>query len=139
MSVLPHEATVIVVEDNPDNLFIVMDILKADVGVKYCNARASGVQLFKLLEANPAMPIDLILLDIQIPYEDGYTVLRRLRERDRFAATTVVAVTANVMPQDVARAREAGFDGFIGKPIDSDRFPTQILRVLEGEQVWEPR
>lgn len=139
MSVLPHEAAVIVVEDNADNLFIVMDILKADVGVRYCNARASGSQLFKLLDANPALAIDLILLDIQIPYEDGYCVLRQLRERERFAATTVVAVTANVMPQDIRRARAAGFDGFIGKPIDADRFPAQIRRILEGEPLWEPR
>lgn len=139
MSIQPHEAAVIVVEDNPDNLFIVMDILKADVGVRYCNARASGSQLFKLLDGNPALEIDLILLDIQIPYEDGYTVLRRLRERPRFKDTTVVAVTANVLPQDIARAREAGFDGFIGKPLDADRFPSQIRRVLDGESLWEPR
>lgn len=139
MAIEPSDASVIVVEDNADNLFILMDILKEDIGVKYCNARASGRQLFKLLESIPTMQIDLILLDIQIPYEDGYAVLKQIRAIPRLKQTTVVAVTANVLSQDLTRARAAGFDGFIGKPIDADRFPGQISRVLSGESVWEPR
>ncbi len=138
-SVEPHEASVVVVEDNADNLFIIADMLREDVGVKYCNARASGRQLFKLLETQSRLPVDLILLDIQIPYEDGYTVLRQIRETPGLQHTRVVAVTANVLPQDVQRAREAGFDGFIGKPLDADRFPEQIRRIFRGEAVWEPR
>ncbi|NNJ13321.1 response regulator [Chloroflexales bacterium ZM16-3] len=134
-----RDASVIVVEDNADNLYILMDILKEDVGVTHCNACTSGRQLFTLLEMLPETNIDLILLDIQIPYEDGYTVLHQIRGTPRLHQTTVVAVTANVMPQDVVRARTAGFDGFIGKPIDSDRFPSQIRRILGGESVWEPR
>ncbi|MBA3532292.1 MAG: response regulator, partial [Ardenticatenales bacterium] len=51
----------------------------------------------------------------------------------------VVAVTANDMPQDVAKARQAGFNGFIGKPLSSKRFPEQIRRILRGEAVWEAR
>ena|SRR3712207_1004674 len=133
------QATVVVVEDNADNLFIVSDMLREDVGVKYCNGRASGRQFFKLLESNLHLNVDLILLDIQIPGEDGYEVLRQIRAMPRLRHITVVALTANVMPQDVQRARESGFDGFIGKPIDGSRFPQQILRILAGEAVWEPR
>jgi two-component system cell cycle response regulator DivK len=48
-------------------------------------------------------------------------------------------MTANVMVDDVERARAAGFDGFLGKPIDLRRFPLQITRILQGERVWEPR
>lgn len=135
----PREASVIVVEDNADNLFIVVDMLREDVQVKYCNARASGRQFFKLLETQPTLPVDLILLDIQIPYEDGYAVLQQIRTMPRLRDALVVAVTANVMPQDVSKARSAGFDGFIGKPLDADRFPGQIERILRGESVWEPR
>jgi two-component system, cell cycle response regulator DivK len=133
------QANVVVVEDNADNLFIVSEILREDVGVKYCNGRASGRQFFKLLESNPDLNIDLILLDIQIPGEDGYCVLRQIRATPHLRHITVVALTANVLPQDVQRARESGFDGFIGKPIDPDRFAQQILRILAGEAVWEPR
>jgi two-component system cell cycle response regulator DivK len=139
MATDPKNASVIVVEDNADNLFIITDLLKADVGVRYCNARASGRQLFKLLNSKPGFVVDLILLDIQIPYEDGYAILKQIHACPTLRTTKVVAVTANVMPQDIARAKEAGFDGFIGKPIDADRFPQQIERILAGEIVWEPR
>jgi two-component system, cell cycle response regulator DivK len=139
MPIDPSEATVLVVEDNPDNLFILMDLLQEDLHVRYCNGRASGWQLFKLVRDKPTMVVDLILLDFQIPGEDGFAVLERIRTMPALKATKVVAVTANVMPQDEKRAREAGFDGFIGKPISRKRFPDQIRRVLAGESVWEAR
>jgi two-component system cell cycle response regulator DivK len=139
MAIDPKNATVLIVEDNADNLFIITDLLKEDVGVAYCNARATGRQLFKLLDSKPNFTVDLILLDIQIPYEDGYAILKQIQARESLNTTKVVAVTANVMPQDIARAHEAGFDGFIGKPIDADRFPQQIARILANESVWEPR
>jgi two-component system, cell cycle response regulator DivK len=139
MCVEPQDAAVLVVEDNPDNLFIVSDLLQDELHVRYYNGRASGRQLFKLLDSKPESRIDLILLDIQIPYEDGYTVLRRIRQLPALQSTKVVALTANVMPQDIERARREGFDGFIGKPIHADRFPEQIRRILAGESVWEPR
>lgn len=139
MPITPHDATILVVEDNADNLFIIMDMLQEDLQVRYCNARASGRQLFKLLEEKPELQIDLLLLDLQIPGEDGYKVLQRVRETQRMAQLKVVAVTANVMPQDVEKARAAGFDGFIGKPLNRRRFPEQIRRILADQPVWEPR
>jgi len=139
MPIDPQQAQVLVVEDNADNLFIATDLLQLVLKVRYCNARASGRQLFKLLESMPTLQPDLILLDIQIPHEDGYTVLQQIRKHPRLQDTVVVAVTANFMPQDVERARAAGFNGFIGKPISSRRFPQQIERVLAGDAVWEPR
>jgi two-component system cell cycle response regulator DivK len=135
----PHEAAVLVVEDNPDNLFIVLELLRAKVRVRHCAGGSTGRQLFTMIEALPGQPVDIILLDLQLPQEDGYTVLRRIRERPQLAAARVVAMTANVMIDDVERARAAGFDGFIGKPIDLRRFPLQIARILRGESVWEPR
>ena len=134
-----QQAQVVVVEDNADNLFITTDLLQAVLKVRYCNGRASGRQLFKLLESKPTLRLDLILLDIQIPREDGYAVLQQIRRHPRLQDTVVVAVTANVMPQDVERARAAGFNGFIGKPISARRFPQQIERILAGDAVWEPR
>lgn len=139
MTIAATDATVLVVEDNADNLFIIIDILRGDLNVKYTNGRASGQQLFKLLETNRQLKPDLILLDLQIPYEDGYAVLARIRQHPALGGVRVVAVTANVMAQDVAKARQSGFDGFIGKPIDADRFPRQVQRALDGEAVWEPR
>jgi len=132
----PDEAYVLVIEDDPNNLMVTTDFLRL-VGVKYINARASGWQGLKLAESLPR--VDLILLDIQLPHEDGYAVLGRIRANPKFRDTRVVAVTANVLPQDQARARKAGFDGFIGKPLDFDRFPKQIQALLQGEDVWMSR
>ena len=130
---------VVVVEDNADNLFIITDILREEIGVQYCNARASGWQFFKLLETNKNLEINLVLLDIQIPHEDGYAILKQIRVTPQLKDVKVIAVTANVMPEDVQRAKIAGFDGFIGKPINADRLPNQVSRVMNGEEMWEPR
>jgi len=138
MAVAPTDAVVIVVEDNPDNLFIVEILLREDLRVKYYNGRASGRQFFKLLESKPTMHPDLILLDIQLPYEDGYTVFAKMSGVPQLANARVVAVTANIMPNDIAKAQAMGFNGLIGKPIDRHRFPQQITRILNGEEVWEP-
>jgi two-component system cell cycle response regulator DivK len=81
--------------------------------------------------------IDLILLDIHLPEEDGYEVLVRLRGDERYGDTRIVAVTADVSNNNLTRARAAGFDGFLAKPIDVDLFPDQIRRILQGESVWE--
>jgi two-component system cell cycle response regulator DivK len=135
----PHEATILVVEDNPDNLFIALEMLRAKLRVRHCAGAAAGRQLFTLIETLPEQSIDIILLDLQLAHEDGYTVLEQIRALPRLAATRVVAMTANVMVDDVERARAAGFDGFLGKPIDLRRFPMQITRILQGETVWEPR
>ena len=134
---------IVIIEDNPDNLEVARELILTDIGAKSCVCCSSGVLLFSHLRMNANQPIALILLDLQLPLEDGYALLKRLLEQKRWQPalkeTKIVALTANVMPQDVARAQQAGFDGFIGKPIDIMRFPEQISRVLEGESVWEPR
>ncbi|NJO05782.1 MAG: response regulator [Chloroflexaceae bacterium] len=132
----PEDAYVLVIEDNADNLMVATDLLRL-AGVKYINSRASGTQGIKLAETLPR--VDLILLDIQLPYEDGYAVLQKIRGHPKLQYTKVVAVTANVMPHDEHKAREAGFDGFIGKPLNPLQFEQQVRALLAGEVVWHPR
>jgi two-component system, cell cycle response regulator DivK len=139
MIIQSDEAVVLIVEDNPDNLFIASQLLRTTVKPRYVNGRASGRQLFKLIETLEDKPIHVILQDIQIPHEDGYAILKQIRVHPRLKDTLVIAVTANVMPEDVERASMAGFDGFLGKPLDRNRFSGQMARVLQGESVWEPR
>jgi two-component system cell cycle response regulator DivK len=134
MSIEPKEATILVVEDNVQN-FVLITRLLAYLGVKKCEWKASGWQVLEFAEALPH--IDLILMDIFLPEEDGYQVLDRLRAHPRFKDTLVVAVTADVSVANLARARQASFDGFIGKPIAPDRFPSQIRSILKGDEVWE--
>ncbi|MFP4393692.1 MAG: response regulator [Anaerolineales bacterium] len=130
----PSEATILIVEDNLNN-FILMTRLLAYLGVKRCEWKASG---WKVLEfAETLGDIDLILMDIFLPAADGYESLASLRTHPRFENVPIVAVTADASVENLQRARAAGFDGFIGKPLDSDRFPEQVRRLLNGDEVWE--
>jgi two-component system cell cycle response regulator DivK len=133
MSVRPEDATVVVVEDNFQN-FVLITRLLAYLGVKDCEWKASGWQVLEFADALPQ--VDLILMDIFLPEADGYEALSELRSHPRFEDTLIVAVTADASMENMQRAREAGFDGFIGKPLDPDRFPDQIRDVLQGEPVW---
>lgn len=134
-----RDLSILVVDDNGDNLFILTDTLQEDLLVGSVTGVTSGAELFALVDAERTSPPQMILLDLQMPYEDGYVVLSRIREHPRLAGVVVVAVTANVLPHDLQRCREAGFDGFIGKPVDLARFQHQIERMLAGDAVWEPR
>lgn len=133
------DLAVLVVDDNADNLFIVMEILRKQLRVRYVNGRASSAQLFSFIESRPDLQIGLILLDSLVASEDGHAILRRIRGHPQLSGAPVIAVTAKVMAADVERARMIGFDGFIGKPIDPARLVDQVTRIMRGEPVWEPR
>ncbi len=130
----PRDAYVLVVEDNLQNLVLVARLL-AFLGVRRYEWKASGWQVLEFADTMPR--VDLVLMDIHLPYEDGYDALRKLRSDSRFKDTRVVAVTADANPASMDKARQAGFDGFLGKPIDPDKFPDQIRQILHGEQVWD--
>ena len=132
----PANAYILVVEDNIQN-FVLIARLMAFLGVKQCQWKASGWQVLEFADSMPR--VDLILMDIHLPYEDGFEALARLRQEPRFKDTLIVAVTADANEGTFKRARQSGFDGFIGKPIDPDRFPDQIKSVLKGEPVWQMR
>lgn len=131
----PQDATILIVEDNFNN-FLLMARLLAFLGVKKCEWKASGWKVLEFAETLGA--IDLILMDLMLPDADGFQSLDSLRSHPRFEKVPIVAVTANASPGYVQRARVVGFDGFIGKPLDPDRFPDQVRRILAGEEVWEP-
>lgn len=126
-------ATVLVVEDNVAN-FVLIARLLGYMGI-HCEWKTSGYEVVEYADTLPSL--DLILLDIRLPYEDGYGALKKLLASPHLKSTRVVAVTAEANPEQLRRAREAGFDGFIGKPLDADRFPDQIHRILTGEPVWD--
>ena len=130
----PKNAYVLVVEDNLQNLVLIARLL-AFIGVHRYEWKASGWQVLEFADTMPR--VDLVLMDIHLPYEDGYEALANLRRDTRFDQTRVVAVTADANPASMEKARKAGFDGFLGKPIDPDRFPDQIVSILQGETVWD--
>jgi two-component system cell cycle response regulator DivK len=128
-------ACVLIVEDNVRNYALLARLL-VFLGVRQTEWKRSGWQVLEF--ARDTMPqVDLILLDIHLPEEDGYEVLARFRKDERFAKTLIVAVTADVSQANLNRAKLAGFDGFLAKPINVDLFPEQVRRVLQGESVWD--
>lgn len=120
-----HGPTILYVEDNPDNRMLIQRVLMVE-----------GYQLLFAENADQALAtaqtaeIDLILMDINLPDVDGYTLTSRLRQLPRLATTPILALTANVMRGDRERSLEAGCDGYIQKPIDVDALPRQIESYL---------
>ncbi|MEW6651182.1 MAG: response regulator, partial [Chloroflexota bacterium] len=130
---LPTDATVLVVEDNVSNFVLIARML-GFLGI-HCEWKTSGYEVVEFAETLPRL--DLILMDIRLPYEDGYSAFQKIRQFERFKNVPVVAVTAESSLEQMNKARKAGFDGFLGKPLNPDRFPDQIQRILTGEPVWE--
>lgn len=125
--------TILVIEDNVSNFMLIARMLD-DAGL-HCEWKTSGYEVVEF--ADTLESIDLILMDIRLPYEDGYDAFRKLRKQSKYEHIPIVAVTAVTGPEQMQSARMLGFDGFIGKPLDPDRFPTQISRILENQPVWE--
>jgi CheY-like chemotaxis protein len=121
---------ILVVEDNERNLKLLRDVLEyAGYDVRTARTGEDGITL--AVEEPP----DLVLMDLQLPGIDGMEALRRLRESPRTAGIPVVAVTAQAMKQDRERALEAGFDGYVEKPISVRAFPGQVRGFLSDEEV----
>ena len=118
---------ILVVEDNERNLKLVRDVLEyVGYDVRVARTGEDGIALAV------KEPPDLVLMDLQLPGIDGLEALRRLRENPRTADIPVVAVTAQAMKQDRERALEAGFNGYIEKPISVRAFPDQVRSFLSG-------
>lgn len=124
---IPDEfkGTILYVEDNSDNRNLIRRVLMAEgyAMVDAVNAR----QAIQRLEDGG---IDLILMDINMPETDGYTLTTKIKSIDRFSNIPIVAVTANVMRGDREKSLQAGCDGYIQKPIDIDVLSQQIERFL---------
>ena len=127
------DATVLVVEDNVSN-FVLIARLLGFMGI-HCEWKTSGYEVVEYADTLPRL--DLILMDIRLPYEDGYGALRKIRASDRLKSVPIIAVTAEASQEQMNKARNSGFNGFLGKPLDPDKFPDQIHRILNGEDVWE--
>ena len=130
---IPKDATVLVVEDNVSNFVLIARML-GYMGI-HCEWKTSGYEVVEYADTLPRL--DLILMDIRLPYEDGYGALNKIRASERLKRVPIVAVTAEASKEQMDKARSSGFDGFLGKPLDPDRFPEQIRRILVGEPVWD--
>jgi two-component system, cell cycle response regulator DivK len=116
---------ILVIEDNEQNLYLLNFILEKN-GFEVVQARNGEEGVTRAVQNEP----DLILLDIQLPVMDGYMVARALRKKPALALIPIIAVTSFAMPEDRENAIEAGCTGYIEKPIDPERFMSQIAEHL---------
>jgi two-component system, cell cycle response regulator DivK len=121
-----NDAPVILyIEDNPDNRMLVYRILSADGFIVHgVPDGPSGLEFVQ-----HQIP-DLILMDINLPKIDGYTMTARLKEIDALAEVPIIALTANVMKGDREKTIAAGCDGYIQKPVNVDRLADQVWSFL---------
>lgn len=130
------EAVILVVDDNPTNLKLASALLRAEGHTVVPAADAEQAEAL-LAEQVP----DLILMDIALPGMDGLELTRRLKADARLRHVPVIALTAFAMKGDDNRAREAGCDGYITKPIDTRAMPSLVRQVLQqaaARRAWQP-
>ncbi|MBI3853095.1 MAG: response regulator [Verrucomicrobia bacterium] len=119
-------ATILIVDDNPTNLKLAADVLECE-----------GHSVLRAPDAEEAQKIlkrttpDLILMDIQMPGMDGLTLTRLLKANPAYQHIHIVALTSFAMKGDEEKAREAGCDGYITKPIDTRKLPVQVAEILQ--------
>ena len=122
---MSEEKLILHVEDNFENRILVRRLLLSE-GYRILEAENAGKAL-ELLKTNRP---DLILMDINMPDMDGYTLTNEIKMLPNTRGIPVVAITANVMKGDREKTLSAGCDGYIEKPIDVDNFLTQVAHFL---------
>ena len=120
-----NKGTILYVEDNPDNRLLVRRILLSE-----------DYSLLEAIDAKDALNVlktaqpDLILMDINMPDMDGYTLTAKIKSLPGFERVPILAVTANVMRGDKEKTLEAGCDGYIQKPLDIEQLTREIEKFI---------
>jgi two-component system, cell cycle response regulator DivK len=120
-----NKGTILYVEDNPDNRLLVKRILLSE-----------DYSLLEAIDARDALNLlqttrpDLILMDINMPDMDGYTLTAKIKSLPGFERVPILALTANVMRGDKEKTLEAGCDGYIQKPLDIDQLTREIEKFI---------
>ena len=112
------------IEDNAVNVTLVEAVVAGVPGLELATAVDGAEGEARARELRP----DLVLVDMHLPDIDGLEVLRRLRDDPDTAALPCIALSANAMPEDMARARQAGFADYWTKPIDVLRFRSDLAQ-----------
>jgi two-component system cell cycle response regulator DivK len=118
--------SILYVEDNLENRILILRVLNAEGhSVDFAENATEALEAVRGNEYN------LILMDINLPDIDGYTLTSKLRNNSKLQNIPIIALTANVMKGDREKSLEAGCDGYIQKPIDVDALPQQIEAFLK--------
>lgn len=121
----------LIIDDNVKNVEVLVRLLGMQQISSTTVTRPS--QLEAAIEEMPGA--DVVFLDLEMPGASGYDILEWLKADERFQAVPIVAYTVHVSELNVAH--QQGFHSFLGKPLDADKFPQQLERILSGQPVWE--
>jgi len=119
---------ILIVEDNEKTRKLLRDVLQFK-GYRTIEAEMGEVGVNLAMQHKP----DLILMDYQLPGIDGIEAFRRIRNSPDTAHIPIVAVTASAMPEDAKKMKEAGFDGFLTKPINVKGFVQFVADVFSAK------
>jgi two-component system OmpR family response regulator len=119
----------LIIDDNGQNRRVLAQLLTKQ-GASYTEV-ADPRALPDLLAS--VGPVDVVFLDLEMPGQDGYSVKDLLRSW--LGETPIIAYTVHI--SEMMEVKKLGFDGFLGKPLDTSRFPEQFSRILSGKPVWE--
>lgn len=118
---------ILVAEDRPESLELLRTVLES-AGYNVIEAGDGEEALQKAF----GDPIDMVVLDLQMPKMDGLTVLTILRQNRLFRDTPIIALTANAMRGDRERALAAGFTSYLTKPVDLAILRSEVERLIES-------
>ena len=120
----------LIIDDNFNNVRVLEQLLQVE-----------NIETVRLLqtanlshELDTMQHIDVVFLDLEMPGMNGYDALNMIKAHSNFRSTQVVAYSVHV--GELNNALDMGFDGFLGKPLSSEVFPSQLQRILGGEKVW---
>jgi len=120
---------VLIAEDNPVNRELLREVLEAR-GYAVVEAGDGQEALRQIEETQP----DILLLDLGMPVLDGFATIRQIRQNPAMAALPVLAVTAYAMRGDREKVMEAGFDGYLSKPINFQELTQELGRLLAKQR-----
>jgi putative two-component system response regulator len=120
-----HRATVLIVDDTPDNITLLANLLKDKYQTKVATSGATALQIVA------SSKVDLILLDIMMPEMDGIETCRRLKADAATASIPVIFLTAKNLQEDEAMGRAAGAVDFLRKPVNPDLLFTRVAAHLK--------
>jgi two-component system, chemotaxis family, chemotaxis protein CheY len=132
----PAEAVlrVLVVDDSPTARLLICDALQASVrrrgkGLKVTEASDA----FEALRQLPRIHFDLVLTDVNMPTLSGLELIRMIRARPEQKTLPIIAISTEREPDDARRAKDAGADGYVGKPFEAETLDRLLTQVLEGD------
>jgi two-component system, cell cycle response regulator DivK len=124
------KSKVLVIEDNKQNMYMITYLLES-YGYEVVQSFSGIDGINRAKEEKP----DIILLDIQLPEMDGYTIASELKKNEELKSTPIIAVTSYAMPGDKEKAMDAGATGYIEKPINPDTFVSEMEVFLPAHLV----